>query len=736
MRSPATQPLALPAVADKSTATGTVVNEQLPEATEGLTPYIYSASGLPPGLGFRNRRVQGIPVLPGAYTVSYVVTDSNQDMVERTFTWTITGSPIPQPTGLNMRIDWGAQFYANAHSNITDRITSGIDFERGRNTASAILGRSQAGILRCELQNDDGLYDEENPDSALAGLVRPGLQVQLRNGVTPLWTGVLDSIPTQYALNGQHRAQLTAYGVLSNAVDPDVSGGSLNAESTAQAFIELCTKGDVPYESPQPQPGDAYVMRRWWLIGKLRRNLNSLEDTEGGFVFEDREGEVGFHLANYRGLRTVGKTFVSTTPGANEIRIVGNPRRINAVKDVHNVVAGSVRQFESKADETVFASLDPIPIALGGRLDLVSVYDVARGAVSELNALIAGTDWTANTSPDGSGNNRTSQVDIEIELMDFNETHMTLTYPTITGQTQADTVYVRGLTVMGTVLAEGTPLLVTREDTVSKERYRPKTHRLRNTWIRSPADMESRADAILDVIASPERRVSLDWYITDWNEFTSLDLSDKVRIELPTISSDGFIEAVAVQIPLAQNLIVCTLDVSLVEGVATPVVPPAPMAAWDQFKALTGALGIQFEAGVNFVDLYENDPAGEGVLTDSTTGQFTDNTIFWVERVRWVTGTDSFQIHRGGSTVNAGTYLGGLADEWTLYILDEDDDQYIAIRANSLGNNTSQNGKWDEATWEEVSSHYVSNYNSFISGLPGSNLIVGLANDDAWVPYS
>ena len=116
-------------------------------------------------------------------------------MVEREFTWTITGSPIPQPTGLNMRIDWGAQFYANVHSNVTDRITSGIDFERGRNTASAILGRSQAGILRCELQNADGLYDEENPDSALAGLVRPGLQVQLRNGVTPLWTGSVGQHP-------------------------------------------------------------------------------------------------------------------------------------------------------------------------------------------------------------------------------------------------------------------------------------------------------------------------------------------------------------------------------------------------------------------------------------------------------------------------------------------------------------------------------------------------------------
>ena len=178
--------------------------------------------------------------------------------------------------------------------------------------------------------------------------------------------------------------------------------------------MSLCTKGDVPYESPQPQPGDAYVMRRWWLIGKLRRNLNSLEDTEGGFIFEDREGEVGFHLANLsRPAHCRQDLRQHDARRTDEIRIVGNPRRINAVKDVHNIVAGSVRQFESKADETVFASLDPIPIALGGRLDLVSVYDVARGAVSDLNALIAGTDWTATTSPDGSGNNRTSQVDIE-----------------------------------------------------------------------------------------------------------------------------------------------------------------------------------------------------------------------------------------------------------------------------------------------------------------------------------
>ena len=430
VRPPATMPLTLPAVAAKSSVSGVVVNELFPAATQGLAPYIYSASGLPTGLGFRNRRARGIPVLPGSYTVTYTVTDSNQDMVTRTFTWTITGDIIPQPSGLNVRIDWGDQFYAHAESDVTGRITSGVRCERGRNTGSAILGRSQAGQIGFELQNSDGLFDEENPNSDLAGLIRPGIQVQLRNGVTPLWTGVLDRIPTNYAQNGQHRAQVTALGVLSNAIEPEVSGGSLNAESTAQAFIELCDKGDIPYESPQPQPGDAYLMRRWWEQGKLRQALSNIEDTEGGFIFEDREGELGFHLANYRATRTIGTTFTSTTPGAGELRIVGNPRREIAVKDVHNEVAGDVRQFEQRAGETVHASHDPIPIALGGRLDLVSIFPVGTGAVTELDALVAGTDWTANTLPDGSGTNRTSRVDITLELMDFNETHITIAYPT------------------------------------------------------------------------------------------------------------------------------------------------------------------------------------------------------------------------------------------------------------------------------------------------------------------
>ena len=276
VRPPTSLPLMLPVIPNKTDATGDSVSETLPEAIQGLAPFIYSATGLPTGLRLRNRVIEGIPLLPGAFTVSYVVTDSNQDLVTRTFTWTITGMPVPQPSGLNLRIDWGDQFYASPHSDVTGHVTSDIECERGKNTASAILGRSQAGTLTCELQNSDGLFDDENINSPLLGLIRPGIQVQLRHGVTPLWTGVLDSIPTRFEQNGQHRATVNALGVLSDSIDPIVTAGSLTPESTAQAFIETCTKADLPYESPQPMPGDAYVMQRWWERARARHIFDVL----------------------------------------------------------------------------------------------------------------------------------------------------------------------------------------------------------------------------------------------------------------------------------------------------------------------------------------------------------------------------------------------------------------------------------------------------------------------------
>ena len=152
--------------------------------------------------------------------------------------WTVSGSAILAPTGINMRIDWGRSFFSNVNSDVTARLRSGISCKRGRTINSAILGRTGAGVMQFQLDNHDGLYDLENTNSVLNDLIQPGIIVQLRDGRHPLWTGVLDSIPTRYDDNaGEHRATVTAYGIYSTLREAEVSGWQLGAGDDGTSLL-------------------------------------------------------------------------------------------------------------------------------------------------------------------------------------------------------------------------------------------------------------------------------------------------------------------------------------------------------------------------------------------------------------------------------------------------------------------------------------------------------------------
>ena len=70
-------PVVLPTTADQTATVGDAFSLTLPAATEGTSPYDYTATGLPPGLSFTesNRSITGTPTTAGTYAVSYEVTD-------------------------------------------------------------------------------------------------------------------------------------------------------------------------------------------------------------------------------------------------------------------------------------------------------------------------------------------------------------------------------------------------------------------------------------------------------------------------------------------------------------------------------------------------------------------------------------------------------------------------------------------------------------------------------------
>ena len=154
--------------------------------------------------------------------------------------------------------------------------------------------------------------------------MRPGIRVQLRDGGTELWTGVLDSIPTRYSETGQHRAIVTAYGIWSTLRETQVLEGSFESATTGQAFIELLESASVCGLTPDT----GYVtMPRWWELGTLREGLRNIEDTEGGFVYEDRHGNLGIQSAGHRTGRPIAATFTAFAPTGSQIAIVGRPQR-------------------------------------------------------------------------------------------------------------------------------------------------------------------------------------------------------------------------------------------------------------------------------------------------------------------------------------------------------------------------------------------------------------------------
>ena len=370
-------------MADQTGATGDVVDFTIPVATGGRAPYSYAYADLPEELGAIGRRIRGRFIAPGVKSVTVTVTDANGDTATATFDWTVTGAAILPPAGINVRIDWGRSFFANDHANVTRRIRSGISAKRGRTINSAVLGRTAAGALSFQLDNSDGLYDQDNVASELHGLIEPGILVQLREDGNIMWTGVLDTIPTEYEGGaGEHRANVTAWGIYSTLRDATVHEGSLEPEPTNQAFETMLAANDVCGLS---DPAASYFqMKQWWEIGPIRNGLQHIEDTEGGFAIEDQLGNLVLQAASHRPSRTLGATFTGIAALPGEFKIVGRPEREIAVKDVFNEVVGFIRQYETRMNQTVFERQDPIQIDRGGTVTLFADFE-GLGAVIDLD---------------------------------------------------------------------------------------------------------------------------------------------------------------------------------------------------------------------------------------------------------------------------------------------------------------------------------------------------------------
>lgn len=99
---PAPPPLSVPGIPNFRLPSGGSVNTVFPAATGGTAPYLYSVSGLPPGITFAasTRRASGTLPTVGTdttYTITYTATDSAGASASVTFVAIVAAPPPPPP---------------------------------------------------------------------------------------------------------------------------------------------------------------------------------------------------------------------------------------------------------------------------------------------------------------------------------------------------------------------------------------------------------------------------------------------------------------------------------------------------------------------------------------------------------------------------------------------------------------------------------------------------------------
>ena len=117
-----------------------------------------------------------------------------------------------------LAVDWsGDGDFADTGEDITAR-TLEVEYTRGADYASQLVGKAVAGTLVAKLNNTSGDYSTFNTSSPLAGNLVPGRKVKLTGtDGTPtrtLWSGFLDSIEPLPSATGANLATLRAIGPL------------------------------------------------------------------------------------------------------------------------------------------------------------------------------------------------------------------------------------------------------------------------------------------------------------------------------------------------------------------------------------------------------------------------------------------------------------------------------------------------------------------------------------------
>ena len=482
-------------------------------------------------------------------------------------------------------MDWGNDSsFSSSGDDITSR-TMEIEWKRGSDYASQLVGKAVAGTLVATLNNVSGDYSTFNASSALYGNLLPGRKVRLtgNDGSTTrtLWSGFLDSIEPIPSATGANLARLRAIGPLGYLNKFEVSTAMFASKNAGELIGEILDVAGWPDDDRDLDTGIVEFPRFWCQSTKTLKALRLVEETETGLLEENAAGSIVYRDRHARSKDTRSTTSQATYSDASGAGLAySHIAQIDPLKFIYNElrakltlhsgawILGSASlgvQTELATDPAVLwthpetGSNSP-GITAGATKTFTAQYPSSGSANTARAAdfwqdLTATTDYLANDQADGEGTNRTSSISVSLtkraQSMDIALTNG-----------HSGTVYITKLQAQGNAVSAKDDFDVSASDSTSQTTFGKRTYPHPGRFVPDAAEAQNWADFHLAAWKDPVPLLKLTLVgnrsTATLTDIMTREISDLVTVTASNdaglgISEGFFVEAVHHQLDSQLN---------------------------------------------------------------------------------------------------------------------------------------------------------------------------------------
>ena len=432
---------------------------------------------------------------------------------------------------------------------------------RGRSQGSGLYARSVAGSLSTTLRNPDNKYNRRNEQSPIADLLIPGRAVQFRMTDAaqavidePIWGGYLDNITPPARDTGD--VTLTASGILgrmTSAGNRAAAGITLpvtrmtNTANRMNAILDAA--GILPEERGEIQGRRAIVLH-YLIRDEPLRAAHAIEETEGGFIRELRDGRFQHDGVDYR--RTAARRNATFTievgadayPRAGVFVPIQNPQENDPFREIANRVTIPIRQYATDASTILWQLPQPVLLSAGRTVTVEANYPppgVSALGVETWEVLIGGAHYQINTASDGTGTDG---------IGDFIVTQMPVSgglSVDFANQSMTNDYWLISMVARGSVLRQTQSVVLHYGNPDSIALYDPQPYQALPQWISNSEDARDYADNIFLRYGEPRARfafpISLDGGTPNGSALAAvMETSDRVLYSNLGQTFSAFIE--------------------------------------------------------------------------------------------------------------------------------------------------------------------------------------------------